>query len=286
EAEPPAKIKRLNCNIDGCNYQTDRRRDLRRHRRSQKHMHHNLSSDSDSDFERSLWECKLCNYTTAKRFSFARHEKSVRHRRKLLIAREEDNEETQDKEKRQERPESPKKNTEVPAPSYSSQESDQEGLVYTCTTCSYTTNQRLSFSQHKKSTEHLESLRSSELERWMIEYEPKEEDVVEENSYEPADQETAREDDDNEISLEGCSTFECATCDYKTARRFCFSRHVQSRKHIAKILEENDDEVQKDLGFDVIEYDPAEEKDFEEIVYLPTEEKPEESCYYIVLNSD
>lgn len=267
----------LQCNIEGCTYQTNRRRDMHRHKRSLKHSNHDVSSDSESDFDRPPWECKLCSYITAKRFSFARHQRSERHRRNQLYASKDEETPVPTKKPREsETPDPDNQNLDS-----SSEDNNDEGILYTCTTCSFTTNNKLMMKHHKKSTEHLENINATELENWLIEYDPQGEEDCEIN--EPVLLET--DDDIDDIAIENCSTFDCNICDYKTAHRFRFNRHKQTRKHLENlIILKHEDEIQTDLGFDAIEMDHSEE--LQEIVYVPTEENPDENCYHIVMDSD
>ncbi|KAH8249955.1 hypothetical protein KR026_002406 [Drosophila bipectinata] len=266
----------LTCNIEGCTYQTNRRRDMHRHKRSQKHSNHDVSSDSDSDFDRPPWECKLCSYITAKRFSFARHQRSERHRRNQLFASKDEDTPVPAKKVKESHSDDQNLNT-------SSEDSKDEGILYTCTTCTFMTNKKWLMKQHKKSTDHLEKLNITELENWLIEYDPQEEEDC--RTTEPVRQETEDEDGEENIAVENCSMFECNICDYKTAHKFSFIRHKQSCRHLENIIILTDEEeVQKDLGFDVIDMDPNEE--LQEIVYVPTEENPDENCYHIVMDSD
>lgn len=269
----------LQCNIEGCTYQTNRRRDMHRHKRSLKHSHHDVSSDSESDFDRPPWECKLCSYITAKRFSFARHQRSERHRRNQLYASKDEETPVATKKPKETETSQP----DIQTIDTSSEDNKDEGILYTCTTCTFTTTNKLMMKHHKKSTEHLDKMNVTELDNWLIEYDPQGEENCETN--EPILLETQDEDDEDDIAVENCSTFDCNICDYKTAHRFSFIRHKQSRKHLENLIVLTDEDmVQTDLGFDAIEMDPSEE--LQEIVYVPTEENPDENCYHIVMDSD
>ncbi|KAH8256416.1 hypothetical protein KR032_006800, partial [Drosophila birchii] len=258
EEAPQWKIKRLMCNINGCTYQTDRRRDMRRHKRSMKHLDYNYcSEDSDSDIDRPPFSCKLCNYTTANKFCFVRHVRSVRHIRREQAAEEEEK-------NAQEKAGSP--GMGEPA-CYTVQE--KGNMLLTCVLCDYSTTEKLHLALHNKSSQHIQNMQSIADESEFIEFAPLEEDegvegvnhaLQEENP--PISLEIDRELD-NYISVDG-GTFECKACEYKTARKFCFVRHVQSRKHLAKLQElEEADPIEANLG-DIIEYAPAEEKISEE----------------------
>ncbi|XP_017060689.1 uncharacterized protein LOC108101032 [Drosophila ficusphila] len=196
----PVKLKRLVCKLNGCNYSTDRRRDLKRHRRSQKHVWQELcSEDSDSDFERSLFSCAVCEYTTAKRYSYERHKESRRH----LMKEMDECEKLMEEADKSERPEKDP-----------------------CET-------------HNKSQEHQEILTSQLDANGYIDYIPQEKEHFVEPSEEFNDT-----DEDCETYLEDFSQFnstlECKPCQYRTARRFCFVRHLQSMRHLARIQEEFD----------------------------------------------
>ncbi|KAH8248224.1 hypothetical protein KR038_007446, partial [Drosophila bunnanda] len=250
EKAPPWKIKRLMCNINGCTYQTDRRRDMRRHKRSMKHLDYDYcSDDSDSDIDRPPFSCKLCNYTTAKKFCFVRHVRSVRHIRREQAAEEE--------EKLAQKKAGPSK-----MESLELIEEERDNMLLTCVLCDYSTTQKLHLLRHNKTPQHIQNMQNVGDESEFIEFAPLEEDegvegvnqeALEENS--PISLETDRELD-NYIAVDG-GTFECTACEYKTARKFCFVRHVQSRKHLAKLQEL--EEADPIVG-DIIEYAPAEEK--------------------------
>ncbi|KAH8343722.1 hypothetical protein KR059_005732, partial [Drosophila kikkawai] len=285
EEAPPWKIKRLMCNINGCTYQTDRRRDMRRHKRSTKHLDYDYcSEDSDSDIDRPPFSCKLCSYTTAKKFCFVRHVRSVRHIRREQEAEEE--------EKQAQKKAGPPKmeSLELAEPAlYSVQEGGN--MLLSCVLCDYSTSQKLHMAQHNKTLQHIQNMQIVTDESEFIEFAPLEEDEVVEGLNEAALEEqppislAIDRELDNFISVDG-GTFECTACEYKTARKFCFARHVQSRKHLAKLqeLEEADPNVQANLG-DIIEYAPAEEKITEEVLYLPTVDDPGE-YYYIIASND
>ncbi|KAH8374895.1 hypothetical protein KR200_008234, partial [Drosophila serrata] len=271
EEEPPWKIKRLMCNIDGCTYQTDRRRDMRRHKRSMKHLDYDYcSDDSDSDIDRPPFFCKLCKYTTAKKFCFVRHVRSVRHIRREQAAEEEE------KLAQKKAGTSQMESLELIEPAlYTVKERDN--MVLTCVLCDYSTTQKLHLARHNKTPQHIQNMQNIADESEFIEFAPLEED----EGVEEIDREL-----DNYIAVDG-GTFECTACEYKTARKFCFVRHVQSRKHLAKLqeLEDADPIVQTNTG-EIIEYEPVEEKISEELLYLPTEDDPGEYAYYIITGNE
>ncbi|SPP83701.1 zinc finger homeobox protein 4 [Drosophila guanche] len=293
------KTKRLHCLIEGCNYMTDRRRDLRRHRRSKKHIHAMaVLSDSDSDFERPLYNCVLCSYTTAKKFCYDRHNKSTKHCRRLEALSD------------------PLKKKKVPLRrdlgSTSSQPSD--GNIYTCAPCEYTTLRKESFLLHKTKDNHLHVMDVLGRNNQVITSGPmaNSEGVV----FTPPESE-------DEVDSYDRGIFYCDLCDYSTNIRSSFQCHKKSRKHRARAQEaaelENkseclpgadadstqaveiilscvpDPEQGHEHQFDdTIEYEPEvqeevvveHENDFQEIIYLPEEETGEEQHYFIVLGND
>ncbi|XP_017113525.1 RE1-silencing transcription factor A [Drosophila elegans] len=315
----PAQIKRLMCNINGCNYATNRRRDLKRHKRTQKHVLEKFGSeDSESDdlLEPSLFSCPLCDYTTAKRFSYVRHKESRRHIRKEL----DECEKLMDKADKAEGPMKHRKRVEEPVDMFQ----NTDAILYTY---DYNTTEKSCLETHKNTVKHRKNhLEANEF----IEYVPQAEEFAE-------------TEDEYDIHRKGyheiSNTLECAPCQYKTARRFCFVRHLQSSRHQAKmqaeidaleqrdcleqvdefevdngleefddigeisgfeeadaleerngvhefdVLDEIDGEVQTAPGFEVIEHALVEENVYEEIVYLPTEDSLE-NCCFITLNND
>ncbi|KAH8273136.1 hypothetical protein KR018_006277, partial [Drosophila ironensis] len=282
DVKPSRKLWR--CNIDGCTYQTRRRADLRRHRRTNRHRD-NDPSDSESDTDSPPWECKLCQYVTAKRFSFERHERSLRHRRNQLYFLESEPPERPDDAEDPSALPMERPCSEEPPPEELSSEDHDDCSLFICTVCDFSTSRKLEFRKHNRSLEHLESLRMADLERWMIEYAPQ--DEPEEEFAEEARVTIEVEED---LIPENCSTFECRKCDYRTARRHCFLRHIQSRKHRSRLREDTAESVSgelltsEELGFDVIEYDPQ-GQELPEIVCLPSQVNPEGNSYHIVMDS-
>ncbi|XP_022216260.2 uncharacterized protein LOC111070195 [Drosophila obscura] len=288
------KTKRLACMIDGCNYTTDRRRDLRRHRRSRKHIHAMANiADSDSDFERPLYKCFLCSYTTAKKFCFLRHNKSTKHRRReqalgdpLL------------------------KKNKVPVrrdcDSTSSQESD--GNIYTCAACEFTTSRKKSFMLHKTTEKHRYIMEILRRNNKIITSGP----MTDGEGVEFTPPESEDESDDK-LNNYDRGIFDCDLCEYKTNSRYSFLRHKKSKKHCARVQEMEQMEEKSDSLPDAdadstqaveivlpceeyeeaIEYEPEvheevvhESLEFQEIIYLPEEETGEEQHYFIVLSND
>ncbi|KAH8291938.1 hypothetical protein KR054_002390, partial [Drosophila jambulina] len=285
EEAPPWKIKRLMCNINGCTYQTDRRRDMRRHKRSMKHLDYEYcSGDSDSDIDRPPFSCKLCNYTTAKKFCFVRHVRSVRHIRREQAAEEE-------QKLTHEKAGPPMESLELTESALCTLK-ERSNMLFSCVLCDYSTTQNSNMARHNKSPEHIQNMQNIADESEFIEFAPLEEDEGVEGVHQTALEESppiSVEIDrelDNYIAVDG-GTYECTACDYKTARKFCFVRHVQSRKHLAKLqeLEEADPIVQENLS-DIIEYAPAEDKISEELLYPPTDDDPGEYAYYIISSND
>uniref|UniRef100_A0A6P4FM45 RE1-silencing transcription factor n=1 Tax=Drosophila rhopaloa TaxID=1041015 RepID=A0A6P4FM45_DRORH len=310
----PVTLKRLICNINGCNYSTNRRRDLKRHKRTQKHVLEKFGSDeseSDDFLEPSVFSCPLCDYTTAKRFSFVRHKESRRHIMKEL----DECEKLMDKADKTESSMKSRKRADL--------SQDTDAILYTCTACDYNTTDQFYLETHNKSQEHRQNMeRANEF----IEYVPQGEQNMVQSFEETEDEYDNQRDVFHEIS----ATLECAPCQYKTARRFCFVRHLQSTRHLTKMqaefdaleqaddfevanaldnidgveelvgleetealqeqigvntLDEIDGVVQIEPGFEMIEYAVVEENVYEEIVYLPTEDSAEESCGFITLNN-
>ncbi|XP_017007315.2 uncharacterized protein [Drosophila takahashii] len=223
ENEEPVKLKRLVCNRNGCTYSTDRRRDLKRHRRSGKHEHEDYQSDSESDVDRSLFTCKVCDYKTAKRFCFQRHKESRRHLMKELEACEQLMDEADRAEIHRKR----RKRREEMEPEASDSDVSQEN---------YTTPLK-SFQNKKEAPQSL--LEPSDY----IEYLSQDaEHLVEET------------EDEYPTFKPSNSTLECDVCEYKTARKFAFVRHLQSSRHLAK-MEERDNGYEAENQLEEIDGD-------------------------------
>ncbi|EDW38106.1 GL12415 [Drosophila persimilis] len=294
EDKPVNKTKRLVCMIEGCSYKTDRRRDMRRHRRSQKHIRDMANiADSDSDFERPLYNCPLCSYTTAKKFCFDRHNMSTKHRCKV--------ESQGDPLLRKQKVkilQSARRDTT------SSQESD--GVMYTCAACEYTTHRKESFKLHKTKRKH----------RYIMDIMKQNNQIITSGPMAQGDEvEYTPPESEDEAVLPWNAPFYCDLCEYQTNTRYSFLRHKKSKKHQARVqeiedMEEKSDslpdadtfvtsepEVQQEQELEyeeTIEYDPLvqeevvveQEPDFQEIIYLPEGETGEEQHYFIVLSND
>ncbi|KAH8344396.1 hypothetical protein KR084_010908 [Drosophila pseudotakahashii] len=217
--EKAVKLKRLVCNRNGCTYSTDRRRDMKRHRRSQKHEHEEYQSDSESDLDRSLFTCKVCEYKTAKRFCYLRHKESRRHIMKEMEACEQLTDEEDRAELRMKR----RKRVEEPQPealdSNTSQDNDDKS-------CNYTTPPKSCLEMHANTQNKKDSPQSLLEPNDYIEYFPQEEEQLVEET-----------EDECHTFNAGSSTMECDVCEYKTARRFAFVRHLQTTRHLTRIQE-------------------------------------------------
>ncbi|XP_016959853.1 uncharacterized protein LOC108031149 [Drosophila biarmipes] len=226
----PVKLKRLVCNRNGCTYSTDRRRDLKRHRRSQKHEHEEYRSDSESDVDRTLYSCKVCDYTTANRFCYVRHKESRRH----IVREMEECEKLMDEADRAELHLKRRKRVEkepVDLESNTSQVTDR--ILFTSMPSDHISKRKSCPETHPSSQDSNDVQKLLEPSEY-IEYLPVETEV----EYQPFRQ--------------GSSTMECAACDYKTARRFAFVRHLQSTRHLARVQEWYDN-VETPIGVDELE---------------------------------
>nr|XP_016938032.2 uncharacterized protein LOC108015961 [Drosophila suzukii] len=232
----PVKLKRLVCKLSGCTYSTDRRRDLKRHRRSQKHEHEEYRSDSDSDVDRSLFSCKVCDYTTAKRFCYVRHKESRRH----IMREMEECEKLMDEADREEIHTKRRKRVGEPVASDSETSQHTDHILFTCMPSDYSIKPKSCLETHPSLEEHNDVQRLLEPSEY-IEYIPqKEKQMIEgmEDEYQPF--------------MQGSSTFECAACEYRTARRFAFVRHLQSTRHQAR-MQERDDNLESANDLDELE---------------------------------
>lgn len=270
------KIKRLTCNINGCTYSTDRRRDLRRHRRSQKHMLLESCSDSESEVESSLFSCNVCGYKTAKRYCFDRHKESRRH----IMKEQEECEKLMDEAERAEPAVKRIKRVEEPAPADAEKTRYTEDILTTCTPCDYSTTRKSQFEMQAKSQANIEVVQSQLEANEYIQYLPQEQEQMVELSGESGE----TEDEYLAYKKECRCTLECKPCEYRTARRFCFVRHMRSARHLAKIqadlhgLEETEAlepveylEAENELE----EIDHREERNFVEELDMDVMEEPD-----------
>ncbi|XP_017084965.2 uncharacterized protein LOC108117184 [Drosophila eugracilis] len=232
----PVKLKRLTCNLKGCTYSTDRRRDLKRHRRSQKHLPEDICSDSETEIDRSLFCCKVCEYTTASRYCYLRHKGSRRHIMKELNECEKLIDETDDAES----------HNKIVSESDVSQVIGD--ILYSCTPCNFNTTKKSCLEIHTSTQAHKDVLHSVLEPNDYIEYISQEKGQM----IEPSEKSAEIEDEYYAYIDESSSTMKCAPCEYITARRFCFVRHLRSMRHMAKIqahidaLEEKNDFEQVD----------------------------------------
>ncbi|EDW49431.1 GM26889 [Drosophila sechellia] len=247
------KIKRLTCNINGCTYSTDRRRDLRRHRRSQKHMLLESYSDSESEVESSLFSCNVCGYKTAKRYCFDRHKESRRH----IMKEQEECEKLMDEAERAEQPVKRVKRVEEPSPSDAEETRYAEDNLHTCTT--FDTTRKSQLKMQAKSQAQIEVVQSQLMPNEYIQYLPHEQKQMVELSVESGE----TEDEYLAYKKECSSTMECKPCEYRTARRFCFVRHMRSERHLAKIQAELDG-LEETEALEPVDYLEA-ENELEEI---------------------
>ncbi|XP_002072376.3 uncharacterized protein LOC6649407 [Drosophila willistoni] len=182
-------------------------------------------------------------------------------------------------------------NDEVPYES----DSDIKRSVFTCNFCDYKTAKKFCYERHKKSTKHFR----------------RKEKLMKESQ----DDDSAEDQQEDQSHL-----YKCYTCDYATAKKFCYDRHVESRKHRMKIQEAEDNVDDELIVYSDIKYgSPSESNDEEfivcekevfepndliivdedvvkkEIIYMPSnsivsskeqEDTVEETRYYMVLNND
>ncbi|XP_043654777.1 uncharacterized protein LOC122621092 isoform X1 [Drosophila teissieri] len=255
EQAKAVKIKRLTCNINGCTYSTDRRRDMRRHRRSQKHMLLESCSDSESEVEPSLFLCNVCGYKTAKRYCFDRHKESRRH----IMKEQEECEKLMDEAERTEPPAKRIKRVDELGPSDAVKAQYAEDTLHSCTPCAYSTTRKSRIELQAKSQAQIEILQTQLESNEYIQYVPQGQEQMMDLSGESV----ATEDEYLAYKMECSSTLECAPCEYRTARRFCFVRHMRSARHLAKIQAEFDG-VEETEDPEPVEYLEA-EYDLEDI---------------------
>ncbi|EDX12294.1 GD20096 [Drosophila simulans] len=255
EQAKAVKIKRLTCNINGCTYSTDRRRDLRRHRRSQKHMLLESYSDSESEVESSLFSCNVCGYKTAKRYCFDRHKESRRH----IMKEQEECEKLMDEAERAEQPVKRVKKVEEPSPSDAEETRYAKDILHTCTPCDYSTTRKSQLKMQAKSQAQIEVVQSQLMPNEYIQYLPHDQEQMVELSLESGE----TEDEYLAYKKECSSTMECKPCEYRTARRFCFARHMRSERHLAKVQAELDG-LEETEALEPVDYLEA-ENELEEI---------------------
>ncbi|EDV48450.1 uncharacterized protein LOC6553827 [Drosophila erecta] len=242
EQAKAVKIKRLTCNINGCTYSTDRRRDLRRHRRSQKHMLLESCSDSESEVEPSLFSCNVCGYKTAKRYCFDRHKESRRH----IMKEQEECEKLMDEAEKAEMPVKRIIRVEEPAPL-------DADILHTSMPCDYITTRKSRIELQAKSQAQIKILQTQLSSNEYIQYAPQGQEQMVGLSGESEE----TEDEYLAYKMECSSTLECAPCEYRTARRFCFVRHMRSARHLAKIQAVLDG-VEESEALESVEYLEAE----------------------------